>query len=258
MEMSRLDLIVDQIYGGSRIGNASDDPLPKLLGVDSGAGFRHLGKRPCTDTLKLLVLKSNLNDPDWPDHLSTKSGLFIYYGDNKTVNEIHDTPRQGNQILRNLFDTRHNTITYEHFPPVFLFGGTGEYRDVRFLGLAVPGAQNLGPDDDLVAIWRSKGTDNLRFQNYRATFTVLNVPVVRREWIDDIQCGGATSSQHAPKPWLDWVANRKYTPLYAPQSIAIRSKEQQIPKNKEDIEILALIYEKYKDNSLNSRVVPSK
>ena len=247
MELSRTDLIVDQVYGGSRHGNASDDPLPKLLGVDSGAGFRHLGKRPRIDTLRLLVLKSNFNDPDWPDHLSTESGLFTYYGDNKTVNEIHSTPRMGNLILRNLFDARHSTVPYDHFPPVLLFGGTGEYRDVRFLGLAVPGAQDLGPDDDLVAIWRSKGADNLRFQNYKAVFTVLNVPVVGREWIDDIQNGHATQSNQAPKVWLEWLENRKYSPLFAPHSIEVRNKEQQIPKSKDDIAILNLIYDKYKD-----------
>ena len=248
MNLSRTDLTIDEVYGGSRKGNASDDPLPKLLGVDSGAGFRHLGRRPSVDTLKLLVLKSNLNDPDWPDNLDTESGLFTYYGDNKSVSDIHETPRQGNLILRNLFDARHGTIQNKHFPPIFLFGGTGEYRDVRFLGLAVPGAQNLGPDEDLVAIWRSKGIDNLRFQNYRAIFTVLDVPIVKRNWIDDIQNGCTVTSKHVPKAWLDWVISRKFTSLYAPHSIEIRNKERQIPGNKKDMEILSLVYDKYKDN----------
>lgn len=31
-----MDLLVDHVYGGSRKGNASDDPLPELLGLDSG------------------------------------------------------------------------------------------------------------------------------------------------------------------------------------------------------------------------------
>lgn len=254
MELSRLDLVVDRIYGGSRNGNASDDPLPDLLGVDNGAGFRHLGKRPNIDTLKLLVLKSNLNDSDWPDHMNTENGLFTYYGDNKSVNEIHDTPRQGNLILRNLFDARHSNTSYKHFPPIFLFGGTGEYRDVRFFGLAVPGAQNLGPDDDLVAIWRSKGVDNLRFQNYRAILTVLDIPVVKREWIDDIQCGHTASSKYAPKPWLDWVKNRRYTPLFSPHAIEIRNKELQLPRDKEGMKVLSLIYERYKDNPFEFEV----
>ncbi|WGK61055.1 restriction endonuclease [Halopseudomonas sp. SMJS2] len=245
MNLAETDLIVDHIYGGSRNGNASDDPLPQLLGVDNGAGFRHLGKRPGIDTLKLLALKSNFNDPDWPDHLDTESGLFTYYGDNKTVRGIHDTPRQGNQILRNLFDARHSSISFDHFPVILLFGGTGQYRDVRFLGLAVPGAQNLGPDDDLVAIWRAKGPDNARFQNYKSVFTILDVPVIARQWLDDVKIGKAVSSAHAPKPWLEWLSGRKYSPLYAPHSIDIRSREQQLPQSVEDQKILTLVHNRY-------------
>lgn len=245
MNLAETDLIVDHIYGGSRNGNASDDPLPQLLGVDNGAGFRHLGKRSGIDTLKLLALKSNFNDPDWPDHLDTESGLFTYYGDNKTVRGIHDTPRQGNQILRNLFDARHSSISFDHFPVILLFGGTGQYRDLRFLGLAVPGAQNLGPDDDLVAIWRAKGPDNARFQNYKSVFTILDVPVVTRKWLNDVKIGNAVSSAHAPKPWLDWLSGRKYSPLYAPHSINIRNREQQLPQSAEDQKILSLLHNKY-------------
>tara|TARA_A100000171_G_scaffold25970_1_gene24262 strand:+ start:2966 stop:4120 length:1155 start_codon:yes stop_codon:yes gene_type:complete len=245
MNQAETDLIVDHIYGGSRNGNASDDPLPQLLGVDNGAGFRHLGKRPGIDTLKLLVLKSNFNDPDWPDHLDTESGLFTYYGDNKTVRGIHDTPRQGNQILRNLFDARHSSISFDHFPVILLFGGTGQYRDLRFLGLAVPGAQNLGPDDDLVAIWRAKGPGNARFQNYKSVFTILDVPVITRQWLNDLKTGNAVSSAHAPKPWLEWLSGRKYSPLYAPHTIDIRSREQQLPQTVEDQKILSLIHNRY-------------
>lgn len=246
MELSNCDLIVDQVYGGSRNGNASDDPLPKLLGVDNGAGFRHLGQRPKTETLKLLVLKTNFNDSDWPDHLDTERGLFTYYGDNKKVGDIHDTPRQGNLILRNLFDARHQEVALTNFPVILLFGGTGVYRDVRFLGVAVPGSQSLGPDEDLVAIWRAKGHKNERFQNYRAVFTILDIPVVSRKWIEDIQRGNAQSSFHAPKPWIDWLKSRKYLPLLAPHTLDVRSKEQQLPSDEEGKAILSLVYERYK------------
>lgn len=248
MDLTQCDLIIDQVYGGSRNGNASDDPLPKLLGVDNSAGFRHLGKRPGIDTLKLLALKSNFNDPDWPDNLNTENGIFTYYGDNKSVGDIHDTPRQGNLILRNLFDARHSTTEFNHFPVILLFGGTGNYRDVRFLGLAVPGAQNLRPDEDLVAIWRAKGTISERFQNYKSIFTVLDVPTIKREWINDIKNSAATMSQHAPKLWLDWIMSRTYKPLCAPHSIEIRNKEQQLPKNQENQKVLSLVYEKFKNN----------
>ncbi|MDP4557198.1 hypothetical protein Q9247_05840 [Halomonas meridiana] len=64
MNLAKTGLIVYHIYGGSRKGNLSDDFLPQLLGVDNGAGFRHLEKYPGINTLKLLALKSNFNDPD--------------------------------------------------------------------------------------------------------------------------------------------------------------------------------------------------
>ena len=245
--LESVDLVVDQVYGGSRAGNASDDPLPALLGVDNGAGFRHLGQRPGVNTLKLLVLLSNFSDVDWPDKLDRSSGIFTYYGDNKKVREIHDTPRKGNLILRNLFDAAHDPSVCT-FPPILLFGRAGSYRDQRFLGLAVPGCATEGPDTDLVAIWRSKGPDQERFQNYRALFTVLDVPVASRKWIDDIKRGRALESLHAPKTWLEWVRHRKYTPLCAPSSITTRTKEQQLPTNGPDLQILKSIHESYADD----------
>lgn len=113
--------------------------------------------------------------------------------------------------------------------------------------MAVPGAQHLGPDDDLVAIWRAKGASNSRFQNYKSTFTIIDVPIVTRQWINDIKDGRAVSSAHAPKPWLEWIKGRKYLPLYAPHSIDIRSKYQQLPQSAEDNKILSLVHEKYRN-----------
>ena len=251
MNLSETDLIVDEVYGGSREGNAADDPLPQLLGVDNGAGFRHLGKRPKTSTLNLLVLKSNFNDTDWPDSLDKETGLLTYYGDNKKAGDIHNTPRQGNLILRNLFDSCHSQTKLTHFPPIFVFGGMGKgsYRDVRFLGLAVPGAKQLEHDEDLIALWKSSGSDKIRFQNYKATFTILDVNTITRKWIIDIQSGNAISSNHAPKVWLDWVKNRQYKPLEAPKTIDIRKKIEQQPQTKADCKIIELIYNHYKNDS---------
>ena len=223
------DLIVDEIYGGSRNKNASDDPLPKLLGVDNGAGFRHLGKRPQVGTLKLVVLKTSFSDINWPDSLDRERGLFLYYGDNHEPRELHDTPRQGNLILRNLFDEAHNVQCSSHFPPILLFGNTGTYRDVRFLGLAVPGAEGMGSDDDLVAVWRTS-KNGLRFQNYKAIFTVLDVPCVSRAWISDVRRGKILDSPHAPPTWLDWVKTRKFRTLKSQPILTIRSKTMQLPE----------------------------
>lgn len=246
-KLNEVDLHVDEIYGGSRLGNTSDDPLPKLLGVDNSAGFRHLGKRPNVETLKLLVLKTSFSDVDWPDSLDRERGLFVYYGDKRVPGDLHDTPRQGNLMLRNLYDETHNSQRSQYFPPILIFGSTGIYRDVQFLGLAVPGAQGMSSDEDLVAVWRTTAS-GVRFQNYKATLTILDIPVISRAWIKDIQNGNNVSSCHAPKKWLDWVDSRRYTPLTSTPSSNIRSKQQQLPKNDENKAYVAIIHEYFQDN----------
>lgn len=243
------DLIVDQVYGGSRKGNAADDPLPKLLGLDSGAGIRHLGQRPSVNTLKLVALKSNRKEIDWPNQLDRDTGIFTYYGDRREPGELHDTPRDGNLILKNLFEAAHDRSMTDHFPPIFLFENTGVYRDLRFLGLAVPGSHTLNEDDDLVAIWRATGAGSLRFQNYRANFSILNVPKITRAWITDIQQGVNVSSPHAPKAWRNWVAHRHYDTLRAPHSQETRNKTQQLPIDKNGKEILSLIHDRFSENA---------
>lgn len=227
-QLNSTDLCVDAIYGGSRNGNASDDPLPKLLGVDNGAGFRHLGKRPNVATLNLLALKTSLSDVNWPDSMDREAGTFTYFGDNRKPGDLHQTPRKGNLILRNLFDEAHTCNNSEKFPPIFVFANTGVYRDVRFLGLAVPGALGKSADDDLVAVWRCTD-DGVRFQNYRAIFTILDVPVVKREWINEIKNGNIMNSPYAPEKWLKWVRTRKISPLLAAPAKNKRSKLQQLP-----------------------------
>lgn len=247
VELGEADLIVDRVYGGSRKGNAGDDPLPQLLGVDSGAGFRHLGRRPAAATLKLLALKTSFSDLAWPDRLDNDTGLFTYYGDNRAPGDLHSTPRQGNAILRNLFEYAHCSDEKGAFPPIFLFGATGEYRDVRFLGLAVPGAEGMRPDEDLVAIWRTNG-DGVRFQNYRSVFTILNAPVISRAWIKDAQRGDALISPHAPSAWLEWVRYRKYWPLRAVAFSEVRTHQQQAPTSREGREVIDLIYRRYSES----------
>lgn len=244
-KLKESDLVVDEVYGGSRRGNASDDPLSELLGVDNGAGFRHLGSRPGVDTLKLLVLKTSFSDANWPDALDKERGLFVYYGDNRKARELHDTPRQGNLILRNLFDEAHRSTCSLYFPPIFLFGNTGTFRDVRFLGLAVPGAEGMGTDDDLVAVWRTSKA-GIRFQNYKATLTVLDIPRIPRLWINDIKQGNGVNSLHASQAWLDWVQSRKFRPLKSQPIITIRSRQVQIPSGSLR-PYIDLVYETYKD-----------
>jgi hypothetical protein len=248
MALNTEDLIVDRIYKGSRHGNAADDPLPALVGVSGGGGFRYIGDRTALGRLSLITLKSNFNDPDWPDHLDRETGIFTYYGDNKKPGkQLLDTPRGGNLILTHLFSGRHDLTVTNRFPIILLFGWTGEYRDVRFLGLAVPGSQTLGSDDDLVAIWRT-GNKNERFQNYKALFTILDVPVVSRSWLSDIQNNNFSNLNNAPLPWIKWLKNRKYQSLTAPHSLETRTKGQQLPDSVEGQATLKTVYDRFKND----------
>lgn len=84
-------------------------------------------------------------------------------------------------ILRDAFDATHaDEARRRSVPPFLLFSKAAtKGRNVTFRGLLAPGAATMAADDDLQAVWRSTG--GLRFQNYRATFTVLDEQVITRE-----------------------------------------------------------------------------
>lgn len=121
----------------------------------------------------MVVLYSTGSEPDWPDALDPYTGVFTYYGDNRSPGRgLENTPNKGNLLLSRVFDWAHgDAVTRAEVPPFFLFDKYGSGRDVRFRGLLAPGADRLSGEEDLVAIWRT--TNRQRFQNYRATFTVL-------------------------------------------------------------------------------------
>lgn len=136
------DLVVDAVYEGGRSGNAGDDPLPRLIGVINQGGFRYLGSK---ETPRLIVLTSSFNDPDWPDNLDRETGILTYYGDNKHPGRaLHETPRHGNLLLRDLFNAANaQPPRRTDTAPVLIFGNAGSFREMHFLGLAVPGAPQL-------------------------------------------------------------------------------------------------------------------
>jgi len=228
--LSGADLIVDAIYQGGRKGNAGDDPLPKLMRVDSQGGFRYRGK--VKGKLELLVLTTSMNDPDWPDALDPETGVFTYFGDNKKPGrDLHDTGRDGNLILKTIFeDGRAGAGGRKDVPPIFLFASAGMNRDVRFLGLAVPGASDLDASEELVAIWRNiKGE---RFQNYRARFTVLDAARISRGWIDSLISGKPDHSL-APRAWTTWRQKGRRKVLVAARTLEYRSPAEQLPTDKD-------------------------
>ena len=86
-DLGSTDLVVDATYSGGMSGNVGDDPVSRLLrvgdnGVGNMGGFRYSGSLP-TD-LAVVVLYTSGMDRDWPDTLDPQTGLFTYFGDNKT------------------------------------------------------------------------------------------------------------------------------------------------------------------------------
>ena len=232
------DLCVDGVYQGGRMGNAGDDPLPLLLSVSNSGGFRYRGQ---VDALELVVLTSSRKDPDWPDALDRETGVYTYFGDNKSPGRaLHDTPRKGNELLRRIFDLAHSGIEgRQQVPPTFLFENRGEWRDVVFLGLAVPGTTDLRASEDLVAVWRISKSS--RFQNYRARFSVLDAQSLSRAWIEDIIDGNPHSS-NAPPAWVSWVKTGRLPTLLATRSLEHRTKLEQIPEQPQERAILKRVH----------------
>ncbi len=111
---------------------------------------------------------------------------------------------------------------------------------MHFRGLLVPGSTATQPDDDLQVVWRSK--NGLRFQNYRAIFTVLNVATVTRAWIVDA-LAGSTLGPECPKAWRHWVYGRSYDSLLAKPATIIRSRVAQTPDSKDGVAIIAAIHD---------------
>lgn len=246
-DLAEVDLLMEAVYEGGCSGNIADEPLARLLpGIGNQGGFRFYGS-PRRGNVSFAVLFSTGRDPDWPDELDPQTGLFTYYGDNKTPGqELHSTGRGGNVLLRDVYDWSHDPSTRVRVPPFFLFQKSAlAGRAVRFRGLLAPGGAGLTSDDELQAIWRS--TRGQRFQNYRSRFTVLDVARVPRTWIADLMIGNPLGTS-CPPPWREWIQARTYVPLLAPSTAVIRGKAEQLPDDLPGKQIIDTVYSHFIDN----------
>lgn len=241
------NLLIDAVYEGASGGQLSGEALSKLLpGTGNLGGFRASGRG---DDKKFVVLYTSGEDHDWPDRLDTSTGQFIYYGDNKTPgHELHDTDRGGNHILRNVFDRLHaDPPLRDRIPPFFIFQKyptATSSRSVQFKGLAVPGFTGLPATADLVAVWKT--TKGQRFQNYQATFTVLDTPSISRAWLNDLAAGNNLTG-NAPAAWTEWVKFGRYDALTAESTTVIRGTEIQMPDTTAKTAILECVWDHFKD-----------
>lgn len=229
-QLEGVNLATGTVYEGGDTGNLSDDPLAKLLKGGNSGGFRFCGS---LDNLNYLIITITADNRQWPDTIDPESGTVICHGDNRSPDHgIHDTPRHGNLILRRLFKNLHSSLDpRSHIPPIFLFSkhpNKASPRSVRFLGLCAPGAPGLKPPNDLAR--KQKRLESKRFWNYRATFTILDVPVIKRAWFDDLE-KGIKDSPHRPIVWKMWLKSGLYRPLQQERQHRVRSCDMQLPAN---------------------------
>ena len=231
-QLADADLVIDAIYRAGAATNLKAEVLSKLLPVGNAGGFRIKGRG---DSVKLVVLTSNENVGVWPDSLNVETGQLYYFGDNREPGDLHST--KGNRLLRDCFAKIHNGMEARREVPVFLyFEKHGSGRDWCFKGLIVPGTPGVSRDNELIAVWRTSDSGE-RFQNYEGAFTVLDAPIVSREWINHILVGDSCSDA-APQSYMDWVKSGRYRPLIAPRPKRVRTREEQIPANKDDQSLL--------------------
>lgn len=239
-ELSTADLNIDAIYKGGTKGNSSDDIFSKLLGLENSGGFRALKSR--IEPL-MLALVSSTEEPEWPDFLDIETGIFTYYGDNRTPGHtILDTPKKGNKCLENLFNWTHQKGEIrKKIPPIFIFIKEGKKgRDYRFRGLAVPGNPIFSQTEDLISVWKSK--NGRRFQNYKAVFSILSIDKIKREWIKDIH-NRNVFSDNCPAVWSNWINTGHYKVLKSLDERKIKTIEEQMPQEKAGKKLLGIIYD---------------
>lgn len=214
------------------------------MGCGNQGGFRYRGS--LFSRIQLCVLYSELSDPDWPDTLDLEFGVFTYYGDNKKPgNRINETKRKGNLIFEHAFNSLHTGKRMD-IPPFFVFTKGSKGRDVVFKGLAIPGVKNMNQNEDLVAVWKTK--NGQRFQNYRASFIILNVDSVSRTWIRDLWAGNPLSD-NVPVKWKTWVKTGECEPLVAPTVRKYRTKTEQLPTTELEDKILKCVTSYFKSHT---------
>ena len=222
-------LIIDAIYKGGSAGNASDDPLTKILPVENQGGFRksNMGN---TGDYAFIVLYSTGAETEWPNFLDSETGIYTYYGDNRAEGiDLLDTKKGGNKVLHDAFNNLESEEGRKHVPPFLIFEKVGEKRDVKFRGLAVMGVKSKLQHKELVAFWSSK--NGRRFQNYEAHLTVLDISNVPKRWLSARTSNDPIHERIAPIEWNKYLAKGRegIVPLKCNILKNIPKKKDQLP-----------------------------
>ena len=100
------DLIVDTIYKGGDLKGKASEVISKLLpNCSNSGGFRKVMIKDNSGLPAYVVMYKSMSELAWQDYLDEETGIFRYYGDNRTPGKtILDTPRKGNGLLELVFE----------------------------------------------------------------------------------------------------------------------------------------------------------
>ncbi|MDU1586850.1 MAG: HNH endonuclease [Clostridium sp.] len=214
-DLNNADLIQDAIYKGGTSNNASSDPLIKLFkfdefkkGIGVSGGFRKTrveeNGKVVNGKFAFVILLDTGKQSEWPNSYDKSLRIFTYYGDNnKAGHDIFKTKNLGNKFLYEVFNRSYNSKEERaSIPPAFIFKSTGQGRDVKFIGLGVPGV--VGKEKkECLRVENQRGIDN-----FVSEFTVLNIHSIKRAWLKDLKDKRKSNlSNNAPKEWLDFIEN---------------------------------------------------
>ena len=251
-ELASADLVVDATYEGKRKKplNLSCEPMTRLLpGIGNRGGFRKSVNARTGKTVALILMSTG-KESAWPDEIDMFQGLYTYYGDNRSPGRaLHETPKKGNVELRDLFALAHGTVEdREKCPLILIFQNNGHEHDVIFRGIAIPGTKTLTLGEDLIAVWATEG--NQRYQNYRATFTILDASEISGDWVRTaIKTKQVNySDERTPIALKKWILTGQYRALTADPIKIIRTIEEQTPLPGVQTELINSILEHCKDD----------
>jgi len=236
-QLQEADLVINTIYKSGKKGNYSDEVLSKLMRCENSCGFR---KKGSLKNLKLhyVVLYSTGEHSEWKDTLDIKTGEFTYYGDQDKINkDIHDTPKKGNEVLRRTFDDLKKE-NRKNITPFFIFIKE-EKRDVKFIGLAVPGSSDRSIEECLKVVTINKIDGQIK--NYKAVFTILGIEKINHKWLEDLENGNGLTSEYVPLEWKLWIEKGEYNTL--------------LPKEIEEQQTLQCLYESCVEKDLLGSIV---
>ena len=250
-ELENADLVVDTIYKGGTQKNKQAEVISKLMKCGNSSGFRKVMRKDGSNLPAYVVLYTSMQELAWPDYLDQETGIFRYYGDNRTAGkELLDTKQKGNLLLEHVFgwlNSKDSSI--KNIPPFFVFKKTGNGWDVQFLGLAAPGNPRISPDKDLVAFWRTLGSE--RFQNYESYFTILDThEAITQKWLHALIYDHDHSLDYAPDVWKNFISKGRngIIPLIAKKLPDIPSKYIQLQSDNEGYECLKAIRNRFSNN----------